>query len=114
MTKLYITTLINTEIRDVHSAIIAAGARLALVIDMNQRLVGICTQGDLMRLHPVRGLDPISSAMNTNFVFANVSEPADAIKNKIVELNLLALPILDQDGVLVDVETPWRLLEQSR
>ena len=110
---MYIVVPKVTEVSEVYEALVAAGARVALVVCEEGRLIGVCTQGDIIRLKSRIGHSSVVTMMNVNFIYATNSESRESLVRRVVEGNLTVLPVLNPDGTLLEVVTPWKLLEQS-
>lgn len=82
-------------------------SRAALVVDSDRKLLGIVTDGDVRRAILRRAsLDsPVSEVMTKNPTTALSSEPFSKIEALMRQKQLLQIPILDDDGVVVGLET---------
>lgn len=101
--------LINTDntIREALEIINNEALRVALVIDEEQHLVGIVTDGDIRRglLNNLQLSDSISLIMNQSPTTAKIG----ASRQKLLELmeskSILSIPILDDENRIVGLET---------
>ncbi|MEQ4676699.1 nucleotidyltransferase family protein [Providencia vermicola] len=101
--------LINTDntIREALEIINNEALRVALVIDEEQHLVGIVTDGDIRRglLNNLQLNDSISLIMNQSPTTAKIG----ASRQKLLELmeskSILSIPILDDENRIVGLET---------
>ena len=87
---------------------IDAGAReMALVVDADRRLLGTLTDGDIRRglLAGVQLNDPVHRCMFRTPTTARVGEPRDAILSKMRQRLLHQIPVLDDNGRIVDLKT---------
>lgn len=97
--------------------IIDASARqIALVVDHAERLLGTVTDGDVRR-GLLRGKslnDPVSQVMNA---YPTVASPYDSKENILALMKLKQLqqiPVVDEDGRVLHVETLGELLRPSK
>jgi D-glycero-alpha-D-manno-heptose-7-phosphate kinase len=97
----------DQSILDGIEAIERAPVQMALVIDQQDKLVGILTNGDVRRWL-MRGGNPragLRDCMNTDFHAESVDAPRERIL-KLFDLGFNAVPLLDAQGRLVDFATP--------
>lgn len=97
--------------------IIDDGARqIALVVDENGRLLGTVTDGDVRRglLRGKQLTDPISSIMNTYPTVAHTYDSKDHILSLMKVKQLRQIPIIDEDGKVIYVETLNDLLSPQK
>ena len=73
------------------------------VIDQNNRLTGVVTDGDIRRsiLNNVSIDSSISESMSSNFVFGTESDSYEDLYSKLDE-KVRIIPIIDKDGKVVD------------
>ncbi|MGG1312925.1 MULTISPECIES: nucleotidyltransferase family protein [Cohnella] len=94
------TTILKTmEVMD------KGAKQIVLVVDSNRVLIGTITDGDIRR-GILRGekLDvPVSLIMNRNPVVATIGESRDTLIALMKARKLHQLPIVDENGVVVDV-----------
>ena len=78
--------------------------KLLFVFD-EKKFVGLLTIGDVQRaiLKDVVLSSSIFTILDKNKVYASVDEPVESIKNKMSRLRAECMPVLDQDGNLVEV-----------
>jgi len=90
--------------------------RIVMVEDDRGRLVGTVTDGDIRRgLLKHLSIDaPLSKFMYTEPTTATADECRDAILAKMKKLDLLQIPILDNERNVVGLETLQHLLVQTR
>ena len=72
------------------------------VLDDQRRLIGFVTLKDLILAPPQR---PISKIMQTDVVSATVDEDRELAAQKLMEYDLIALPVVDAQGRLVGIVT---------
>lgn len=109
--------LINKEISIFEAiAIIDKGAlQLALVVDDNQKLVGLVTDGDVRRgiLKKIAFSESVSKIMHVNPHCASVSDSERQKLTKMRKYNLSHLPVLDVDGRVVDLKILKNFLQET-
>lgn len=72
------------------------------VVDEHRKLIGIVSLKDLILAPPHRS---VSQIMQTEVVSASVDEDRESAAQKLMEYDLIALPIVDADGRLVGIVT---------
>ena len=94
---------LETVIKVLH----AGGLQIALVVDKNGGLLGTVTDSDIRRaLLKHLGMDClVEEVMNKSPTTALSSDSSDSIMSKMKSKNLLHMPIIDEDGILVGLET---------
>lgn len=87
----------SDTIRAAVSLMDAASLRTVLVIDEDQKLLGVLTDGDLRRafLSNVQMDSPVSEIMNKNPFTINTSQTGNAAQAIMREKNLLCLPVVN-------------------
>lgn len=103
---------ILTAIRIIDSAM----TQMAMVVDANQKLVATVTDGDIRRaLLQGIGLDqPISKAMNKKFHALAMGAPRTEIRRYMLQNRIRRLPLLDEEGKVVDMLFLEALVEGGR
>ena len=83
------------------------GLQIALVVDKNGGLLGTVTDSDIRRaLLKHLGMDClVEEVMNKSPTTALSSDSSDSIMSKMKSRNLLHMPIIDENGILVGLET---------
>ena len=81
--------------------------RIVLVVDDYQKLVGTITDGDIRRalLRHLTMEAVLSEFMFTQPTIASVTDDPNQILLKMQELDLLQIPIVDESGKVVGLET---------
>lgn len=81
--------------------------QIVFVVDNGYRLVGVLTNGDLRRYLLQGGATdvPVTECMNTQYRSVKVGAARDEML-KIFDLSYNAIPVVDAQGLLVDVVTP--------
>jgi len=86
-------------------AINSGGSQIALIIDKNKKLIGVLTDGDIRR-SLLQGLslnDSIENLYNKNFFKISEAHNRSTAKNIMLLNGLNALPVVDDDGVPIDI-----------
>jgi dTDP-glucose pyrophosphorylase len=94
---------LETLIKVLHSG----GLQIALVVDKNGGLLGTVTDSDIRRaLLNHLGMDClVEEVMNKSPITALSSDSSDSIMSIMKSKNLLHMPIIDENGILVGLET---------
>ena len=105
------TDSLEVAIKVLHSG----GKRIALVVD-DGKLLGTVTDGDIRRaLIKQVGMDyAVKNVMNNNPTTALRSERPESILSKMKSEDLLHVPIVDEHGILVGLETLQHLLDNKK
>jgi len=100
---LKISDSLHTAIKVLHSG----GLRFALVLDNRGKLLGTVTDGDIRRalINHLEMKSSIEQVMNPNPLTALSSDSTDVIMSKMKSKDLLHMPIIDQNGIVVGLET---------
>jgi len=103
----------NNNIRDAMQALDSSALRIVVVCDKEQKLLGTVTDGDIRRglLSDCEMKDSISRVMNKNPLTAQCKDSRQNRLKTMEEYDLLALPIVDEENHLVDLETLNRVLK---
>lgn len=90
--------------------------KIVLVVDKEGRLRGTVTDGDIRRglLVGVTMDQPVSLVLNRNPKTALVSEERDALLARMQQTRLRHLPLIDEKGRLVGLETLANLLQMEK
>jgi dTDP-glucose pyrophosphorylase len=101
---------------DAIEAINAEGLRVALVVDEQFILVGIITDGDVRRaLLAHKALTtPVTEIMNASPKTANVKSSKAQLLSLMKREQILSIPIVDQKGVLTNLETLHHVINVRR
>jgi len=103
---------LETAIKVLHDG----GLQIALVVDKNGKLLGTITDGDIRRvLIKHLGMDClVEKVMNDSPETALKSDTADLIMSKMKSRNLLHIPIVDENNILIGLETIQHLTYSKR
>jgi dTDP-glucose pyrophosphorylase len=91
-------------------------ARIALVVDQDNKLLGTVTDGDVRRtLINHVGMDySVKEIMNTSPTTAFITDPPELILSVMKSKGLLSIPLLNKQGTLVGLETIQHLIENKQ
>lgn len=80
--------------------------RIALVVDKNNKLLGTVTDGDVRRgiLRHLPFNSPVSEVMNNKPLTASKNDSKQDLLQKMQNLDLLSIPLIDEKGHLVGLE----------
>jgi len=90
--------------------------RIVMIVDDNDSLVGTITDGDIRRaiIRHVEMDCMIKEVMNNTPTTALKSDQLNLIMSKMISGDLLHMPIVDEQGVLVGLETLQHLIEKRQ
>lgn len=97
----------DADLRQALVTIDGAGTKVALVVDSARRLLGTVTDGDIRR-GLIRGLelsDHVSEVMQRQPITASAHQPRDEILSLMRQRGVHQVPIVDDAGVVVSLET---------
>lgn len=110
--------ILNTDhnIRDAMQALDSAALRIVIVCDQEQKLLGTVTDGDIRRglLSDCEMTDSITKVMNKNPLTAKCKDSRSDRLKIMEEYDLLALPIVDEENHLVDLEMLNRVMKPQK
>ena len=103
---------LENAIKVLHSG----GLQIALVVDKKGKLLGTVTDSDIRRaLIKHLGMDClVEEIMNNSPTTALSSDSSDSIMSKMKSRNLLHMPIIDENGILVGLETMRNLTFEKK
>jgi len=103
---------IEVTIRVLHSG----GARIALVVDENRKLLGTVTDGDIRRaLIEHTSMECIvKKVMNDSPLTASLSDSSEVIMSKMKSMNVLHIPLVNEKHVLVGLKTLQHMLDKKK
>ena len=92
-------------------AMLASGSRIGFVVNKYESVIGTCTYGDLMRASSkLTTISFVENVMEKNFTYLEVGKEVKDIISVMCSKNILAIPVLKKNGKLVDVITPWDII----
>jgi len=97
------------------TAIFTDKSGYALITNDDGKCVGIVSEGDIRRalLNKVQISDPVSKAMNINFVYVNEGDATHLILRQF-DKNVSILPILDSNGIPIGLHLYSQFLASTR
>lgn len=105
----------DTIIRDALKIIDQGGISIAIVVNELKQVIGTLTDGDIRRaiLNGKSLDDSISEHYFRNPTLCNISEPREQIIHKAIEKKLYQIPIVNNEGILIDIEDLTSLLKMK-
>ena len=106
----------ENNLREVISILNTGGMRIVAVVDESFKLLGIVTDGDIRRaLLENRDMNTnVLEIMNPKPLTAQLTESKESILEKMHQENILAIPIINSDGVLSGLETIHEILQKPK
>lgn len=97
----------ESTLRDAMNVLNKWALRIVLIVDSNDRLEGIITDGDIRRglLNGLSLDESVDTIMNRHPLVAFPEVNSDYIRNLMMNKNILAIPIVDVNGCIVGLET---------
>jgi len=82
-------------------------ARILVVVDKNSKLLGTLTDGDIRRsiMDNIDIKSPVSEVMRQNPTTAYYETSKNELLRIMTEKSLLAIPLIDKEGVVKDIQT---------
>ncbi|MGL4269129.1 MAG: nucleotidyltransferase family protein [Plesiomonas sp.] len=108
--------LVTNSVRDALSVMNEEALRICLVVDHQSRLLGVVTDGDIRRaILKNIGLDEaIAKIMVTNPISVTGKRPPSELLALMQKKSILSLPVLDEQGRVIGLETWDRLCQKTR
>lgn len=96
----------ETTLREALEIIDRAGSQMALVVDVQRRLLGTLSDGDARRglLKGLKLTDQVAAAMHTTPTCARDGDDRHSILSMMRRLGLHQIPVVDAHGVVVGLE----------
>lgn len=90
--------------------------RIALIVDDERKLLGTLSDGDIRRalISHVPLDSPVAKIMNTHPRVANMGDNRAKIMNLMEEFELIQIPIVDENNVLVDLHTLYDVVKTKK
>lgn len=106
----------NDNIRDAMQALDSSALRIVVICDKEQKLLGTVTDGDIRRglLSNCDMKDPVSRVMNEKPLTANTLDSRLQRLKLMNEHDFLALPIVDKERQLIDLETLSNVMKPQK
>lgn len=105
----------SIAIHDVLRIIDKSSKQIALVVDENKKLIGTISDGDIRRaiLNGCSLNDSIENIYFKSPTFANISDTKESIIKIAILKKIHQIPLVDDDGKIVGLDTLDELLEQK-
>lgn len=96
----------SATVEDAKRVIDKSSMRIAIVVDERNKLLGIMTESDLRKamLEHIQLDTCVTKIMNASPKTAFLTDGKDKAKQFFKETRLMHLPVIDENGILVDVE----------
>jgi len=106
--QINLVTLNHTKsVKDALELINSSPMQFALIVDDDGRLLGTVTDGDIRRFlldgHNITS-DAVL-AMNSSPISGTKNQSEEELKNLMIQYDITAIPILDHDSKIIDIET---------
>ncbi len=107
MTNEFVSMPVNSTIADVFATLRRQVEEIDMiyyvyVLDEKEHLLGVLSLRDMLLADPAQ---PVSDVMHTELFHVHPDTLADEVANLLSKYDLLALPVLDDDGVMLGVVT---------
>ena len=108
-------THLNSPVKDCIELLNKLELKILFIVDENKKLAGTVTDGDIRRaiLNGKELSDPIHIAMNKNFIKYFEGSDISEIERKILKDDLQAIPIINDDGIILEVHAAGAHLNQA-
>ncbi len=103
-----VTCMISESITDIAERLISRSVNHIVVIDDTGRLEGIVTSWDITRAI-ANGLTKLSDIITTRVITSDPNEPIDAASRRMAQHNISALPVIDQNKIVLGILTSEEL-----
>ncbi|UPR33114.1 nucleotidyltransferase family protein [Vibrio cyclitrophicus] len=90
--------------------------RVAVVVDQKQKLLGMISDGDIRRglLNNLTLSDSVVKVMNSSPITAKYGASKESLVTLMEQKQILSVPLIDQDGKIVGLETLHSALSKER
>ena len=104
----------SSTIKQALGIINSEALRVAVVVDQDQKLLGMVTDGDIRRglLNDLMLTDPVDKVMNTSPTTALEGSSREELIDLMEKLDILSVPLLDASGKVIGLETLHGALHQ--
>jgi dTDP-glucose pyrophosphorylase/predicted transcriptional regulator len=106
----------SDELEDAIQVLNRSGMRIALIVDSNKKLLGTLTDGDIRKalIKHTSMKCPVEKVMNSSPITSLFSDSPELIISKMNSKGLLHMPILDESGILIGLETLQNLISEKK
>lgn len=98
----------DTLVEDAANLMLDASIGSVLVVDDDDRLVGILTNTDFVQIVAERkpkDETPIREYMSTDVLTTDAQEPIEDVANRLLEAGIHHMPVVDDDGAPIGIIT---------
>ncbi|NHN43132.1 CBS domain-containing protein [Halorubellus sp. JP-L1] len=98
----------DTLVEDAANTMLDRGIGSVLVVDDDDRLRGILTTTDFVKIVAERkpkDETPVSEYMSTEVLTTNAQEPIEEVANRMLEAGIHHMPVVDDDGTPMGIVT---------
>lgn len=102
------TVRADTLVEDAANLMLEDGIGSVLVVDDDDRLAGILTNTDFVKIVAERkpkDETPVSEYMSTDLMTTDAQEPIEAVANRLLEAGIHHMPVVDDDGTPIGIIT---------
>lgn len=106
----------SSTIKQALEIINSEALRVAVVVDQKQKLLGMISDGDIRRglLNDLILSDSVVKVMNSSPIVAKSGASKEALVELMEQKQILSVPLIDQDGKIVGLETLHSALSKGR
>ncbi|MEZ8353630.1 nucleotidyltransferase family protein [Vibrio splendidus] len=106
----------SSTIKQALEIINSEALRVAVVVDQKQKLLGMISDGDIRRglLNDLTLSDSVVKVMNTSPITAKFGASKESLVELMEQKQILSVPLIDQDGRIVGLETLHSALSKDR
>ncbi len=106
----------SSTIKQALEIINSEALRVAVVVDQKQKLLGMISDGDIRRglLNDLILSDSVVKVMNSSPIVAKSGASKEALVELMEQKQILSVPLIDQDGKIVGLETLHSALSKDR
>ncbi|MEA3353986.1 MAG: nucleotidyltransferase family protein [Campylobacterota bacterium] len=110
-----ITVFKNQSIKEALKVIDKGAMKISIVLDEDKKVIGTLTDGDIRRglLNDLDLNSPIKNLYFKEPTLANINDSKESIIQKALSKKLYQIPIVDNEGRLVDIEDLATLLKKN-
>ena len=99
----------NTDITNLALTIDLSSVRFLFVLNEHDCVIGVLSQGDIIRAMVMQVSVSAQEIMETNFYYVKSGYDEDKLRKKMVDDSLIFVPVLDKDMKLINVVEIWDL-----
>ena len=95
----------DTPILEAMKIIEMSLARIALVVDKNQKLIGTVTDGDIRRglIKNITTAEPVKMVMNNRPIFLPIGASVESIDKFFLQNKIAQIPLINQQGEVIEI-----------